>query len=118
MDMDVFERASRMVLDGHPDDERGRMLHSPGLKTAGRFYAFAAGDGLTVKLAATRVSELIAAGVGRACEPRRGRPMRQWVRVTPADADACTAYLVEARTFVAGLDDRRHETPSTRGAEQ
>ncbi|MFI6583096.1 hypothetical protein [Embleya sp. NPDC050493] len=118
MDMDVFERASRRVLERHRGDRRGRMLHSAGLRTAGRFYAFVTGDDLTVKLPAPRVSELIATGAGRPCEPRRGRPMRQWVRVTPAGADACTAYLLEARAFVAGLDDRRHETPSTRGEEQ
>jgi hypothetical protein len=111
--MDIFEQASRMLLDEHPGDECGRMLHSPGLKTAGSFYAFATGDDLVVKLPAGRVAGLVAAGVGRPCEPRRGRPMRQWVRLTPADADACTAYLKEAREFVADVanDDRnaRHE---------
>jgi hypothetical protein len=111
--MDVFERASRTLLDEHPGDERGRMLRSPGLKTACLFYAFATDSDLVVKVPATRVAELIAAGVGRPCEPHRGRPMKQWVRLTPADTDTCTAYLKEARQFVAGLatDDRkpRHE---------
>jgi hypothetical protein len=106
MDLDVFERVSRTLLDDHRGDERGSMLHSPGLKTAGRFYAFVTGDDLVVKLAAARVAELIATGVGRACEPRPGRPMRQWVRLTPAGEQACAAYLVEAREFVASLPNR------------
>ena len=29
--------------------------------------------------------------------------MRQWVHLSPATTDACTAYLNEARKFVAGL---------------
>lgn len=106
MDMDVFDRASRKLLDEHPHDEMGRMLHSPGLKTAGMFYAFAAGDDLVVKLPAARVTALIATGVGRPCEPRPGRPMRQWVRLAPVGEGICTAYLVEAREFVAGLANR------------
>ncbi|MFC4004113.1 hypothetical protein ACFS2C_22915 [Prauserella oleivorans] len=106
MDPDEFEHASRAVLERYPGDERGRMLHAPGLKTAGTFYAFATGDALVVKLPAARVTELIATGEGRPCEPRPGRPMRQWVCLTPAGRDAGTAYLLEAREFVTGLRER------------
>jgi hypothetical protein len=102
MDINVFERVGRTLLERHPEDEAGRMLHSPGLKTAGRFYAFATDDDLVVKLPAARVAELVAAGAGRLCEPRKGRPMRQWVRLDPSGEDDCTAYLVEAREFVGG----------------
>ncbi|MFH8735320.1 MULTISPECIES: hypothetical protein [unclassified Streptomyces] len=56
-----------------------------------------------VKLPAGRVAELIEAGTGRPCEPRPGRPMREWVRLTPADAELCPACLAEAREFVTGL---------------
>jgi hypothetical protein len=98
--MDVFER----VLEEHPGDERGRVLHSPGLKTAGEFYAFVTGDDLVAKLPAARVTELIATGVGRPCEPRQGRPMRQWVLLTPTDQ--CAAYLAEAREFVTREEQR------------
>ena len=104
--MDVFDRVSRKLLDEHPGDELGRMLHAPGLKTAGTFYAFATGDDLVVKLPAARVAALIATGVGRPCETRPGRPMRQWVRLAPPDEESCTAYLVEAREFVASLANR------------
>lgn len=106
MDMNVFERVSRKLLEDHPGDERGQMLRSAGLKTAGRFYAFVAGDDLVVKLPAARVTELIATGVGRPCEPRQGRPMRQWVRLTPAGESACTAYLMEAREFIVSLQNQ------------
>ena len=78
------------------------MLRSPGLRTAGTFFAFATKDDLVVKLPTARVAELIVTGEGRPCSPRAGHQMREWVRVRPADADACAAYLAEARGFVAG----------------
>lgn len=77
------------------------MLRAPALKTAGTVYAFASGEDLVVKLPAVRVSELIATGTGRPCDPTRGRPMRQWVRLSPADDAVCAAYVRESRRFVA-----------------
>lgn len=106
MDAAVFEDASRTLLKEHPGDERGRMLQSPGPKTSGAFYAFATSSDLVVKLPTARVVELIEAGTVRPCAPRAGRPMRQWVRLTPADAELCLAYLAEAREFVTRLAAR------------
>lgn len=103
MYLDVFRRAAHRLRADHPGDEPGRMLRAEGLTTAGRFYAFATGDDIVVKLPAARVAELVAAGAGRPCEPRTGRPMRQWVRLRPADEDACVAALTEAREFVSGM---------------
>lgn len=57
------------------------MLRSSGLKTAGRFYAFATATDLVVKLPSSRVSELIDSGRGLPCSPRPGRPMKEWVRI-------------------------------------
>lgn len=105
-DIDVFEPASRKMLDQHPGDERGRMLRASGVKTAGRFYAFVTGDDVAVKLPAARVADLIATGVGRPCEPRQGRPMKQWVLLRPTDEPTCAAYLMEAHDFVASLTNR------------
>jgi hypothetical protein len=76
------------------------MLRSVGLKTSGKFYAFTTGDELIVKLPAGRVSDLIARGEGRPCDPRGGTPMREWIRLAPLDLDACAAYVCEARGFV------------------
>ncbi len=97
---ELFESASEQLLASHPGDDRGRMLQSPGLKTAGKFFAFATKDDLVVKLPAARVAELIVTGAGRPCSPAHGRPMREWVRVRPTDAEACAAFLAEARSFV------------------
>jgi hypothetical protein len=86
------------VLELHPDDEEGRMLRSPGLRTGGRFYAFTSGDEVIVKLPAARVADLVASGAGQPCSPRPGRPMREWVRLPAPD---CLPYVLEARAFVS-----------------
>ena len=100
---DTFQSAARQVLDLHPADEEGWMLHSPGLRTAGKFYGFASAEALVVKLPAARVAELVADGQGGPCSPRPGHPMREWVVIPNPDAQTCVSYLLEARAFVAGL---------------
>lgn len=105
----VFERVAHWLLEAHPGDQRGRMLHAVSLKTAGRSYAFTTQHDIVVKLPAGRVSELVAAGVGRACDPRGGRPMRQWIRLSRTDEAGLTAYVIEARDFVAGRQPHGEE---------
>ena len=86
--------------------EHGTMLHSPGLKTSGKFFVFATPDDIVVKLSAARVQELIASGVGRPCEIGSRGPMREWVRLMPGTEETCTAYVMEGRDFVARLQRR------------
>lgn len=100
---EVFAAVSRRVLAEFPDDEPGRMLHSPGLRTSGRFYAFASDDDVVLKLPATRVAGMISSGAGLECSPRPGHPMREWVKILAPDETTCLARVLEARSFVAGL---------------
>jgi hypothetical protein len=102
----TFEAVTDRVLAGHPHDEPGRMLQSPGLRTGGRFYAFAPVDALVVKLPAQRVAALIGEGRGEPCAPRPGRPMREWVRIPAPDEETALAFVLEARAFVAGAGSR------------
>jgi len=95
-----FEAVSRRLISEHPEDELGRMLHRPGIRTNGKFYAFITKSDLVIKLPVDRVDEYIASGVGQECSPRPGHPMRQWVRLAPANEQECAAYLAEARAFV------------------
>jgi hypothetical protein len=97
-----FGRAAATLLAEHPGDEGGRMFHSQGLRTGGRFYAFCPGDDVIVKLPQGRVQQLVASAEGTPCSPRPGRPMREWVQLRPSDERTLTAYLREARSFVAG----------------
>lgn len=107
---DVFAAAAARVLAQHPADEQRRMLNAPGLAAGGRFYGFVSADELIVKLPADRVRELVADGHGLPCSPRPGRPMREWVQIPSPDEEACVAWLLEARAFVAGgtARDPRH----------
>ena len=78
---------------------RGKILHATGLKTGGKFFAFVSRGALVLKLPAARVDELVAAGAER-FDAGKGRPMREWVEMRPADEAECTALVAEARAFV------------------
>ena len=95
----LFDRAANRLRGV----ERGKMLLASGLRDpdAGKFFAFVTRGQLVVKLPAERVAELIGSGEGRVFDAGKGRPMREWVGLTPADETACAAYMREARKFVA-----------------
>lgn len=99
----AFDDVISRVLAAHPGDETGRMFHSPGLRMSGKFYAFATGDDVIVKLPEKRVGAIIAGGDGIPCEPRPGRPMREWVCLVAPTADDCESWVLEARAFVVSL---------------
>ncbi len=101
-----FTTGAAAVMARDPAVEHGQMLHAPGLKTSGRFFAFATPEDIVAKLPASRVQELIASGIGRPCVLRRAAPMREWVRLVPDNDQACVAYLIEARDFVAATQRR------------
>jgi hypothetical protein len=97
---EIFDRAAKRLRGV----ERGRMLSATGLRDpkAGKFFAFTTRGMLVVKLPAERVSELISTGEGQVFDAGKGRPMKEWVGLAPADESACAAYMREARAFVAG----------------
>jgi hypothetical protein len=103
---EMFDEVGGRLVDEHAGVEQGRILHSVGLKTAGKFFAFVARGELVVKLPAKRVDELVSGSAGRPFDAGRGRPMKEWVRLRPADEAACAAYVVEARRFVANAQPR------------
>jgi TfoX/Sxy family transcriptional regulator of competence genes len=99
---EMFEEVSDELVARRGGVERGRILHSVGVKTGGKFFAFVAKGDLVVKLPRDRVAELIANGTGRVFDAGKGRPMKEWVRLSPGDKTVCAAYAEEARSFVAG----------------
>jgi uncharacterized protein YndB with AHSA1/START domain len=107
----AFESASRTILADDAGVERARIFRAEGLKAGGRFFGFVSRGDLVVKLPGERVAELIAAGEGTVFDRARGAPMREWVRLRPADEPACAAYLREARRFVAGDADYARRIP-------
>jgi hypothetical protein len=79
---------------------------SPGRRVDGRIFAMLAHDTLVVKLPAARVTELISSGAGRPFDAGKGRPMREWVSVPPAEPDPWPGLASEAYAFVGGKRDR------------
>jgi len=102
----MFDEVAGRLLSEDAQVEQGRILNAVGLKTAGKFFAFVRKDELVVKLPAERVTEFVGAGTGRPFDAGRGRPMKEWVGLEPADEAACAAYVAEARGFVAAQAKR------------
>lgn len=68
-----FAVVSARLCAQDPSVEQGRMLQSAGLKSGGKFFAFAHRDDLFLKLPAERVRTLVASGAGRHASFVRGR---------------------------------------------
>jgi hypothetical protein len=98
----MFEAVAGRLMAENPGLETARMFGSNGLRTeSGKFAGFVRGDELVVKLPADRVSELLESGEGSVFDAGRGRPMKEWVALHPADEAVIEGYLLEARAFVA-----------------
>lgn len=79
----------------NPDLEPSVMFGSEGLKFGGKTFAILVKGSLVLKLSASRVDELCAAGAGSRFEPSPGRRMRQWIALPP-DSEDSSAVLAEA----------------------
>ncbi|MDH6678616.1 hypothetical protein M2284_002829 [Rhodococcus sp. LBL1] len=92
-----------------PDVEFGTMFRSPGLRVAGKIFAFLGHDRrLIVKLPRHRAEEVLQAGSAREVTMGK-RTMKEWVAF-PVDDDDLDGTLTtwrhaarEAHDFVAGL---------------
>jgi hypothetical protein len=99
---EMFEHATAQLQADVPGLERGHMFGSSALKTGGEVVAICTRGTVVIKVAAPRVAELVRSGAGRPFDPGRGRLMKEWVTLVPADAAGCEAQLREAWAFVAG----------------
>ena len=80
----------------------GRMFSSKAvLNVDGKIFAMCVKGNLVVKLAKSRVDELVAGGAGRPFDPGHGRLMKEWISVA-GGAGAWIDLAREARAFVGG----------------
>ena len=96
-----WDLAEPLLASG--EAEEGTLMGFPCLRTTGTFFAsleHRTGD-LIVKIAATRVDQLIDDGTGLPFAPA-GRRFREWVEIPERDAELWQALLDEARAFVSG----------------
>jgi ethanolamine utilization protein EutA (predicted chaperonin) len=95
--MTYDELAQALLADPRVDE--GKMFGMACLKTGGKVFAGDWRGGLTVKVPADRVQEIVASGAGEQFDPGMGRKMREWALLGP-EAD-WVALAREALEFVA-----------------
>ncbi len=83
-----------------PAVETSRMFGSDGLKVDGKVFAMVVKERLVVKLAASRVRELLGAGVGVPFDPGHGKVMKEWVSISAENAHSWMDLAKEAMRFV------------------
>ena len=108
---EFFDAAARELASRHPEVEdtrggRSRAFGAETLKVHGKIFAMLQGGRLVVKLPRQRVDELIDTGFGGRFESAQGRPMKEWVTLSPADQPTCLAYMDEAVTYVSSQVSR------------
>lgn len=84
-----------------------RGFGSDALQFDGRIFAMARRGGLVLKLPAGRVDELIADGSGGPFNAGKGKPMREWIVISPQAGKVWPSLVMEALAFVKGQSPGR-----------
>lgn len=71
-----------------------------GLRVGGKIFAMVSQGGLVVKLPRARVEALVERGQGVRFDAGRGRPMSEWVVISPSRAKLWEPLVEEAFAFV------------------
>jgi hypothetical protein len=79
--------------------EGGGGFGSNAIKINKSIFAMLVDDRIVVKLPAVRVAQLISDGDGVPFDAGKGKPMKEWVGLTVADA-ACRELVAQAMAFV------------------
>jgi TfoX/Sxy family transcriptional regulator of competence genes len=84
-----------------PPADSKREFGSNALKVNNKIFAMLVRGSLVVKLPARRVSALIASGGGEPFDAGKGKPMKEWLTVTPTSQEDWLGLAKEALEFVA-----------------
>jgi hypothetical protein len=98
-----YELLVRSVLAVSPSAEvgEGKGFGSTGqLKVDGRIFAMLVRGKLVLKLPHERVSALVTSGDGEHFDAGKGRPMREWLALSPTARKPWLALAREAMGFV------------------
>lgn len=94
---------SRIFLERDGVRQEGRGFGSSALKINGRIFAMLSSHGeFVLKLPRQRVAALVASGDGLPYDAGKGRPMKEWLALSPNSALDWTALANEALAFVGG----------------
>ncbi len=72
------------------------------LKVNGKIFAMLVRGELVLKLPRDRVDALVVSGEGRHFDAGKGRPMREWLALSPTSRKPWLALAREAMAFVGG----------------
>lgn len=89
------------VIRPEPPGASARRFGSTGLRVQGRIFAMVTRGHLVLKMPASRVKELIAAGAGGPFDAGKGKPMAEWVSLEPLPLQRCLELAREALAFVS-----------------
>jgi hypothetical protein len=96
---DVSYDAVVHELTADPAVVETKMMGMPSLKLETKLFAGSSAEGLVVKVGRERVDELVAAGAASPFDPSgRGRPMKDWAVIAPAEGD-WVALAEEAKRY-------------------
>ena len=98
-----YAELSRIFLERDGVRQEGRGFGSSALKINGRIFAMLSSHGeFVLKLPRQRVAALVASGDGLPYDAGKGRPMKEWLALSPSSALDWTALADEALAFVGG----------------
>ena len=84
-----------------PPTMKAGKFGSAALTVDGKIFAFLSQGDLVVKLPRERVDELVGTGTGKPYDARRGKVMKEWVAIAPAESRRWSRLADEARDFVS-----------------
>jgi hypothetical protein len=93
--------AEILAVPGVTPPAGGRGFGRSALKFRGRIFAMLVRERLVLKLPASRVGELAAAGHGVPFDANKGTPMREWLSLDPGSPADWLSLAREALAFAA-----------------
>ncbi len=98
------EVVDALIHNGDPKLEvaQKKAFGATGLQVGSKMFAMLSSkSSLVVKLPKERVDALVAAGQGEHFDPGHGRPMKEWLSLSPTADEDWIALATEALKFVA-----------------
>ncbi|MHB8587426.1 MAG: hypothetical protein ACYDA0_01080 [Candidatus Dormibacteraceae bacterium] len=89
-------RRANIIVEGKGFGSTGQ------LKVDGKIFAMLVRGTLVLKLPSDRVDDLVESGHGERFDAGKGRPMREWLALSPSSRKPWLALAREAMAFVNG----------------
>jgi TfoX/Sxy family transcriptional regulator of competence genes len=98
-----------LATDGVSPPSPGGGFGSSALRIQNKIFAMLVRGRLVVKLPKSRVDELVGAGEGDHFDANKGKPMKEWLNLSPASELNWSAIAHESLEFVNSPQRTRHK---------